>query len=168
MHEEEGEAAAEVADPVGDLHDAGALVLLLGVHVPRGGVAEERVRLAQALAGRGEERHRGVRPEAEEGVEVSVVDHQRHCVLLHQRARHARAAVDQRDLAEEIPLARGLEDDALARVVLEEQLHHAGAEHVERVARIPVVEHDGARRERLEVQPLGQGGALCLVEERDK
>ena len=44
-------------------------------------------------------------------------------------------AVEQGDLAEEVPGARGLEHDALAGVVLEEDLDLAGAHDVERIAR---------------------------------
>ena len=66
------------------------------------------------------------------------------------------------------PLHGGLQHDALAGVVLEEDLDLAGAHDVERVARIAVVEQRRARRLAHRVDAFGQRRPLLLVQQREE
>ena len=72
-------------------------------------MAQEAHRRAQALARGGEQAHGGGRAHADEILEVAAVDDEGLEVLLDLGGRRARAAVEQRDLAEELPRAHGLE-----------------------------------------------------------
>ena len=77
VDEQERQAAAEVADPVGDLHDPGALVLRLRVDVARGAVAKELAvsRRRWPIAARRSIAAAGCR--RKNSVEVAAVDDQR-------------------------------------------------------------------------------------------
>src|SRR5439155_14203925 len=70
VDEEEGEAPAERADPVRDLHYGGALVLFFLVDVARRGTPEELGVRAQAPPGRGEQIEDRLWIELEELVEI--------------------------------------------------------------------------------------------------
>src|SRR5262249_795745 len=110
------------------------------------------------------------RAHADELLEVAAIDHERLEVLLDLRGRRARAAVEQRDLAEELPRTHGLERDALAGVVLEEELDEARAHHVHRAAGIAVREHLRALPYLLDVDARGEArpvGGRQVMEERD-
>jgi len=139
---EELHAAAEGADPVGDLEREAARVGELDVDVARGGVAEEVRRRAKTLPRGGEEIHRGVGLDAKELVEIAPIDDQRVEVLDHDRRRGARAAVEEGDLPEELARASGLDDDAIAGVVAEEDLDLAALHDVALGPRITGVEDD--------------------------
>ena len=163
-----GRLPREVRDPVGGLHHGGAVVLGLLVDVARGGVPQQLRRLAQPPAGRRQQLHRRGRARAQELLQIAAIDDDRLQILGDVRRRRARAAVEQRDLAEEVALAGGLEHDALAGVVLEEDLDLAGAHDVERIARIAVVEQRRAGRLAHGVDARGERRPLLLVEQREE
>ena len=79
-------------------------------------------------------------------LEIAAIDDQRIEILGDQGGRHARAAVEQRHLPEKVTSARRLEHDALAGVVLEEELHLSRAHYVERVAGVAAEKERLARR----------------------
>ncbi len=66
------------------------------------------------------------------------------------------------------PLHGGLQHDALAGVVLEEDLHLARAHDVQRVARVAVVEQRRAGRLAHGVDAFGQRRPFLLVEQREE
>jgi hypothetical protein len=168
VDEEERQRPGEIGDPIGDLHDGGALVLLDRVGVAGRRVAEEERGLAEALAGRGQEVEGGVRLEPEELVEVTAVDLDGLDVLQRGAGRGAGAEVEEADLAEEVADLGALEHHLLAGLGLDPELGRALAEHVHRVAGVAEREHRLARLHPHDLDALGEDLALVVVEEREE
>src|SRR5208282_4453546 len=101
--------------------------------------------LAEALSGGGQQIHGGLRLDAHELVEIAAVDDESVEVFEYERGRHTRAAVEERHLAEKVPLPRRLENNLVARVVLERDLDHTLSYHVHRVAGVAVVKDEVSR-----------------------
>ena len=90
-------------------------------------MAQELAGLAQPSAHGGQEVDGRGRVLLQEPMDVAPIHAQGLEVLGNHHRSRARAAVEERHLAEEVPGPRGLEDDALPGVVLHEHLDRAGA-----------------------------------------
>src|SRR6185369_14056149 len=161
---EKGEAAGEGGDPVGDFFDLGAAVLDLGVDVARGGVAQQVHRAPQPVAHRLDDVEAGLRVDTEELVQVFAVHRQRVEVFDGEDGGGAPAAVEEGDLAEDFAGSGVLQHDALAGVVLEEDLDAAGTDDVHDAARIVHLEDELAGRDGDLVDLPGEQLAFIVVE----
>ena len=124
VEHEERDAAGEVRDPIGDAHhDVAAIDLDLLVDVARHARLEQRVRLARHPAHRREHVERGIGALAEQLLEILAIEHRAaRRASIDRRGRGARAAVEQRQLAEELAGLGDVQHDLLAGLVLDEQL----------------------------------------------
>jgi hypothetical protein len=101
-------------------------------------------------------------------VQIATINHERFEVFRDERGGRARPAVQERNIAEEVADASGLEHQSFAGVVLEPHLDDSPTDDVKGVARIAAIEDAVAGGERHDVQTFGEGGALLIVEEGKK
>src|SRR5687768_7450657 len=90
----------------------------------------------QAPGHRGEDRHGSAGMRVNEIFEVAMAEAEDFRVLRGGDGGATRASVEQRKFAEEIATAGDLENDAFTGIILEENLHLASANDVERISRI--------------------------------
>ena len=142
----------------------GPAVLGLDVDVARGGAAQQLHRMAQPLAHRRDDVEPRLGVDSEEMAEIVAVDRQRRQVLDHQHRGGARAAVEERDLAEDLARSLPLEHDPLAGVVLEEDLDTPLADDEHGAAGVVDLEDQLAGGDAHLVELLGEDLALVVVE----
>ncbi len=102
----------------------------------------------------------------EQVVEGALADDEGLHVLGRDGRGGAWAAVEERDLAEEVPADGGLQQDPLTSIVAEEDLDRARLDDEHPVAGIAGVEDGRARGELLGAHVREQFGLLARVEER--
>src|SRR5262249_42059961 len=120
------------------------------------------------LAHRFEQVERSLGMAAQKLVEIVLVDLKGLDLLDDLHRRSARAAVEQRQLAEEVAGARGLQHDARAGVVLEKDLDGSFSNDEHRIAWVAIAETGGAGRKPHHVELTGEKLALCFVEKLKK
>ena len=105
---------------------------------------------------------------AEEREQILSIEDQQRRSFQRDRARRARAAVEQRQLPELLARAADGEDDLRAGVVLHVQLDAAGADDVQRVARLAEGEHLFAGCKLAAVENVLEIGSLGVVQQLEQ
>src|SRR5919198_5421242 len=168
VDDEEGDAAGEPGEPVGDPLDEGQALLDLLVDVARDARAQELVGLARHLAHRRQHVERRLGLLLEEEHQVPAVELDQLGRRQGQGRGRARPRVEERDLAEEVAGPGDVEDDLLARRVLDEELHLALADEEKTLPRLARPEESLVVLELDEVNDLGQRAPVCVVEQPEE
>ena len=168
VDEEKRNTSGKACDPVGRFLEQGALVCLFFVDVTGSGMPESFDGFAMPFAHRSQDVHGCAWAENEELLQINAIEPQSLCLLSGDDGGSAGAVIEHREFAKEIAPCGDFEHDALTGVVFEKHFHFARADHVDRVARLSVVENDLPGIECDDIELRGQFRALVIVEQLEQ
>jgi hypothetical protein len=114
----------------------------------------------------GEEVERGMRMPGQKAQHIAAVEREGQCIFDRDGARRTGAAIEEGDFSQDVARPALTKHNPLAEVVLQEHLHSAAADEVERASRVATSKETLSLLQTFFSEEFGQGISLLRIEQR--